>query len=113
MATKRKTRNAKGDKPLKQKKKKAHRPPRSKAAKATTKTAAPPTPSQVPLNSPIDVRREQAKVYREARGGAIDSNKAGKLVWMLGEIRRTIETEDLETKLREIEKAAAAQGITK
>lgn len=98
---------------MKRKKKGANPPPRSKAAKAAKKGASTPTPSQVPLNSPIDVRREQAKVYREARGGAIDSNKAGKLVWMLGEIRRTIETEDLETKLREIEKAAAAQGITK
>jgi hypothetical protein len=51
----------------------------------------------------VDVRREQAKVYREARGGTIDKAEAAKLVWMLGEIRKSIELEEVERRLSELE----------
>jgi hypothetical protein len=63
----------------------------------------PPDASTIPLSSAVDVRREQAKVYREARGGLIDKAEAGKLVWMLGEIRKSIETEEIEKRLTELE----------
>lgn len=116
------SRNAKGSKSLKRKKNKATRPPIPPKAspKASTKASAKvppvvkvPTPAQLPLQSAIDVRREQAKLYREMRGGALDHGKGAKMVWVLGEVRRTIETEDLETKLAELAKAAADQGLIK
>ncbi len=66
-----------------------------------------PTASDVPLSTPVDVRREQAKVYREARGGKMDEAKAAKLVWMLGEIRKSIELEDVVTRLEELERGTS------
>lgn len=65
-------------------------------------TAA-PTPSEIPLSSAVDVRREQAKVYREARGGNLDKQDAAKLIWMLGEIRKSIELEEFERRISELE----------
>lgn len=71
-------------------------PPPPQADKAATA-------SDIPLSSPVDVRREQAKVYREARGGRIDKQDASKLIWMLGEIRKSIETEEIEKRIAELE----------
>jgi hypothetical protein len=34
-----------------------------------------PTPAKIKLNELEDVRREMARVYREARGGKIDSSE--------------------------------------
>jgi hypothetical protein len=66
-------------------------------------TPPPLDASTIPLSSAVDVRREQAKVYREARGGQMDKAEAAKLVWMLGEIRKSIELEDVERRLAELE----------
>lgn len=63
----------------------------------------PPTASDIPLSTALDVRREQAKVYREARGGKIDKQDAAKLVWMLGEIRKSIETDEIERRISDLE----------
>jgi hypothetical protein len=102
-------RNGKGVKSLKQKQKPAATPPTPPAAPAPKKE----TSSTIPLNTAIDVRREQAKLYREARSGTLEASKAGKLVWMLGEVRRTIETEDIEAGLAELRAAAVKQGLLK
>lgn len=70
----------------------------------------PPTAEQIPLRTALDVRREQAKVYREARGGKLDKQDAAKLVWMLGEIRKSIETQEIEKRLSELEGQRALPG---
>lgn len=59
--------------------------------------------ARLPLRTAVDVRREQAKVYREARAGKMDKADASKLVWMLGEIRKSIEIEDVEKRLAALE----------
>lgn len=112
MAQKRKTpksRNAKAASSLKNKKKSATPTPQD-APKDPPKGKV-PTSSQIPLLNSVDVRREMAKLYREARGGALDATRAAKLVWMLGEMRRTIEVEDLERQIAELRAAAVAQGL--
>jgi hypothetical protein len=88
-------------------------PPKRQRRKATPPAPTVPSTAQLPLNSAIDVRREMAKVYREARGGALEASRAAKFVWMLDGIRRTIETEQLEKTLGELEAAAAQQGLLK
>ena len=45
------------------------------------------------LDTASDVKRELAKLYREARSGLIDPAEATKLGWLLGEVRKTIEVE--------------------
>ena len=45
------------------------------------------------LDTANDVKRELAKLYREARSGLIDPSEATKLGWLLGEVRKTIEVE--------------------
>lgn len=62
-----------------------------------------PSAAGIPLRTAVDVRREQAKVYREARAGTLDKVDAAKLVWMLGEIRKSIELEEVERRLSELE----------
>lgn len=59
--------------------------------------------AEIPLRTALDVRREQSKVYREARGGRLDKQDAAKLVWMLGEIRKSIETQEIEQRLAQLE----------
>ena len=68
----------------------------------------PLTASDIPLKTALDVRREQSKVYREARGGKMDRADAAKLIWMLGEIRKSIETYEIEKRLDQLE---AAKGL--
>lgn len=72
-----------------------------------TLTPDPPPPAahEIPLRTALDVRREQSKVYREARGGKMDRADAAKLIWMLGEIRKSIETYEIEKRLSELEAA--------
>lgn len=63
----------------------------------------PPTAADIPLKTALDVRREQSRVYREARGGMMDKQDAAKLIWMLGEIRKSIETHEIEQRLSDLE----------
>jgi len=77
------------------------RPLTSRAGRAIRAT---PTPqSTIHLKTARDVRVEMAKVYRDARQGRLDPRSACQLVYMLGEVRRAIETTLLEAKLVEYE----------
>lgn len=76
------------------------------------KPADSPGASEIPLSSPVDVRREQAKVYREARGGKLDKAEAAKLIWMLGEVRKSIELEEIERRLASLETRGALPAPT-
>jgi len=68
-------------------------PPRPKA----------PTAAQIPLDRAVDVRREMAKVYREMRGGSLDTSEGGKLVYALSAIGKMIEVHELEERIRLLE----------
>ena len=55
------------------------------------------------LDSIQDVRREMAKVYRDARSGVIEVVDGTKLVWMLQAVGKVIETSDLEKRIEILE----------
>lgn len=55
------------------------------------------------LNTLQDVKREMAKVYREARSGSLDVQDSTKLVWMLQAVGKVIEGSDLEKRIEALE----------
>ena len=55
------------------------------------------------LDTLQDVRREMAKVYREARSGSVDVQEATKLTWMLQAVGKVIEGSDLEKRIEQLE----------
>jgi hypothetical protein len=55
------------------------------------------------LNNVNDIKKEMAKLYREARSGLVPTQDATKLTWMLGELRKTIELSDFEQRLEQLE----------
>ena len=63
-----------------------------------------PTP-RINLTTTEDVRREMARVYREARSRTLAANEATKLVYMLTQILRATEVYLLEKRLVELELA--------
>jgi hypothetical protein len=58
---------------------------------------------QIRLNDLEAVRREMARVYREARGGMINSQDASRFVYILGELRKLFEATDLERRIKTLE----------
>ncbi|POZ53389.1 hypothetical protein [Methylovulum psychrotolerans] len=55
------------------------------------------------LDSLGDVKREMAKVYREARSGLVDVQEATKLTWCLQAVGKAIEGSDLEKRIEALE----------
>lgn len=55
------------------------------------------------LDTLQDVRREMAKVYREARSELIDPGTGSKLVFILQSIGRVIEGSELERRVEALE----------
>jgi len=55
------------------------------------------------LDTMQDVRREMAKVYREARSGVVDMQDATKLTWILQAVGKVIEGSDLEKRIEVLE----------
>ena len=58
------------------------------------------------LDTANDVKKELSKLYREARSGLVATGDATKLGWLLGEIRKTIETSDIEQRIEQLEQQA-------
>ena len=56
-----------------------------------------------PLDTAERVRVELARLYREARAGAVEVGDASKLANMLHILARLIETSDLEKRLEKLE----------
>lgn len=61
-----------------------------------------PTP-RLNLSSSEDVRREMARVYREARSRLIEPSEATKLVFILTQILRAHEQVVLENRITDLE----------
>ncbi len=55
------------------------------------------------LDTIQDVKTELGKLYREARLGKVEAATATKLTYILGEIRKTIETGDIERRIEKLE----------
>ena len=66
-----------------------------------------PTP-RLNLSTSEDVRREMAKVYREARSRQIEPSEATKLVFILTQILRAHEQVVLEGRIAELEQRQIA-----
>ena len=58
---------------------------------------------RVKLDTLLDVRKEMAKVYREARSGLIDNADGTKQIWMLAAIGKVIVEYDLERRIDALE----------
>ena len=55
------------------------------------------------LDSLGDIKREMAKLYREARSGVLDVQDSTKLVWVLQAVAKVIEGSDLENRIEILE----------
>jgi hypothetical protein len=55
------------------------------------------------LDTLQDVRKEAARVYREARSGVIEPQEATKLVWCLQSIGKLITESDIEKRVEALE----------
>lgn len=74
----------------------------SSAAPAVTVLEAVPTP-RLNLHNLESIRREMGSVYRDMRGGRIDTQDGSRLVYVLGELRKLIEAADLERRILQLE----------
>lgn len=66
------------------------------------------TPPKIKLQTLEDVRREAARVYREARGGRLDTSEASKLSFMLQGIGKMIEAGQIERRIEALESGCTA-----
>ena len=64
-----------------------------------------PTPPQIKLGSIAEVRRELARVYRDARGGNIETGDASRLSYILVSIGKLILDNEIEQRLTKLENA--------
>lgn len=63
-----------------------------------------PTPQTIHLKTADDVRLEMAKVYRDMRGARIDMADGTKLVYVLSQIAKVIETGEIQTRIEAVER---------
>lgn len=63
------------------------------------------------LNCLEGVRREMARVYRDAEEGRRDSAEASKLVYILAQIGRVLEVVEIETRLKALESASDGKRL--
>lgn len=61
------------------------------------------TPAKINLSTLHDLRREMARVYRDARAGRIETQDASRLTYMLGELVKVQTVIDLEARLNRLE----------
>jgi hypothetical protein len=73
-----------------------------KTTQSSIDFVAAPTP-RLNLSTSEDVRREMAKVYREARSRQIEPSEATKLVFILTQILRAHEQVVLENRITHLE----------
>lgn len=63
-----------------------------------------PTPPTIHLKTADDVRLEMAKVYRSAKANELDVADATKLVYILSQVGKMIETHDIQTRVEAVER---------
>lgn len=62
-----------------------------------------PTALRIDLKTIDDIRLEMARVYREMRGGIIESQQGTRLVYVLTAIGKLIELHDIEQRIQDLE----------
>ena len=60
-------------------------------------------PPRLNLTTTDDLRREMAKLYRDARNGLLPTQDATRLGYLLDLMRKMIETNDIEKRLEQLE----------
>ncbi len=80
------------------------KPPTRPAGAGSGETPTPRRRLRIPLRTAFEVRRELARVYREARGGSLDVGDASRLGNLLLILARLIEESDLEARLTALER---------
>jgi len=63
------------------------------------------------LNTLGGVRREMARIYREAESGKRETSEASRLVYMLGQIGKALELAEIEARLKALEVKANAKQL--
>lgn len=63
-----------------------------------------PTPQRTKLVTLVDCRREMVRVYRDARAGHMIISDGTRLIYMLGQIGRMIESSDIEKRIEVLER---------
>ena len=72
----------------------------------TKKKQETPTPRIAALNKMSGIMAEMGKVYREARRGELDIEKATKFTYMLREMRVALESTEIEKRMDALEQEA-------
>ena len=67
------------------------------------------TPARINLSSSEDIRREMAKVYREARGGKLLLSDATKFSYILTQMLKAYELSVLESRMEILEGSAGSE----
>lgn len=62
-----------------------------------------PTPPRIDLKSADDVRLEMARVYREMRSENMESQHGSRLIYVLSQIGKMIETSEIEKRMQALE----------
>lgn len=69
----------------------------------------PPTPPKIRLCDLEATRLEMAAVYRDMRGGRLDTSEGSRLVYALSQIGKLIEAAALERRIDELERLLAGE----
>lgn len=77
---------------------------------ATTSNCTAPPRLRLKLVTAEDVRRELARLYREARSNQLEVSDASRLANVLQILARIIETGDLEARIKVLEEGAANES---
>ena len=64
------------------------------------------TPPKIALSTIAEVRREMARVYRDARQGRIETTDGTKLAFILSGIGKMILDSELEQRIEKLERAS-------
>lgn len=90
------------------------KPAAGRAAAGSGAGATPPARSgrRVPLNSLDAVAAELARVYRDARSGAITTQDATRYAYMLATLGKALEAAQFEQRITELEAIAHEQSRT-
>jgi hypothetical protein len=67
-------------------------------------TLSPPSDPKIDLRDPHAVRRELAAVYRDTRGGRLDTSAATRLGYLLSLLLRAFETTDQQDRIEALER---------
>jgi hypothetical protein len=68
-----------------------------------------PTPPKIDLRDANAIRRELASVYRDMRGGRIETSDGTRLAYVLDLIRKAFETGQLQDRLEAVERTLEAR----